>query len=119
MWPPLNLRSIQKDVESLGFRARKGQEGCRRVRVRVLVMVRVRVRHFACDKKDFPRTRKVRHNSASTLILGIFVPAAGLQAKGNLRYLVFCGVFFFRAQMPQHTHLSFSRIFVDGFSGTL
>eukprot|EP00964_Phaeocystis_antarctica_P001269 scaffold669_cov82-Phaeocystis_antarctica.AAC.3 len=43
-----------------------------------------------------------RHNSASTLLLGIFVPAAGLQAKGNLRYLVVCGVFSFRAQMSQH-----------------
>ena len=84
------------------------------MRVWVRVRVGVRVRDFACDKQDFPRS-KVRNNSASTLILGIFVPAAGLQAKGNLRYLVVCGVFSFRAQMSQHTPIlsqSYPRISV-------
>ena len=120
VWPPLNLRYIQKDVESLGFRVR-------RVRVRlgsgfgyVWVWVRVRVRDSACERKGFPRS-KVRHNSASTLILGILVPAAGLQAKGNLRYLVVCGVFSFRAQMSQHTPIlsqSYPRISVRGLGFT-
>ena len=116
VWPPLNLRYIQKDVESLGFRVRRVRVRARvRVWVWVWVRVRVRVGDFAyCDKKDFPRS-KVRHNSASTLILGILVPAAGLQAKGNLRYLVVCGVFSFRAQMSQHTPIlsqSYPRISV-------
>ena len=111
--PPLNLRYIQKDVESLGFRVRRVRVRAR-VRVWVWVWVRVRVRDSACERKGFPRS-KVRHNSASTLILGIFVPAAGLQAKGNLRYLVVCGVFSFRAQMSQHTPIlsqSYPRISV-------
>ena len=115
VWPPLNLRYIQKDVESLGFRVRRVRVRAR-VRVWVWVWVRVRVRDSACERKGFPRS-KVRHNSASTLILGILVPAAGLQAKGNLRYLVVCGVFSFRAQMSQHTPIlsqSYPRISVRG-----
>ena len=119
VWPPLNLRYIQKDVESLGFRVRRVRVRAR-VRVWVWVWVRVRVRDSACERKGFPRS-KVRHNSASTLILGILVPAAGLQAKGNLRYLVVCGVFSFRAQMSQHTPIlsqSYPRISVRGLGLT-
>ena len=119
VWPPLNLRYIQKDVESLGFRVRRVRVRAR-VRVWVWVGSGLGLGTSLAIKKDFPRS-KVRHNSASTLILGILVPAAGLQAKGNLRYLVVCGVFSFRAQMSQHTPIlsqSYPRISVRGLGLT-
>ena len=63
--------------------------------------------------KPFAGGAKFATTPQAASYLGMFTPVAGLQAKGNLRYLVVCAVFFFRAQMPP---ILSEDLFVDGFS---